>query len=139
MEAVKLLLHNGAQLDNRDLNKTSPLHAAAQGGHTEMVKPLVQRRADPNFSAPDPPLKAGRRNGEITKLLVDYGANPNTPDAIQSAAWDNCADTVWQLLDAGAYVNAKSESSGQTALQAAAAARGHRDILQLLLQKGASS
>ena len=51
-EACKVLLDSGALVDIRDGDGYTQLHAAAEQGHLEVVKLLLVRGSDPNFSTP---------------------------------------------------------------------------------------
>jgi ankyrin repeat protein len=134
-ESLKMLIDSGCQIDTHDLNKVSPLHAAAERGRTEIVKFLLDRRANPNFLAPDSCLMAGRSQPDSIKVLLDYGADPNTKDVLTRAAWDNCFDTVRHMLDHGADVN--DRDLNKTTPLHAACERGYPELVKLLLDRHA--
>jgi ankyrin repeat protein len=135
LDTVAHMLDAGADINIKDLNKVTPLHAACQRERPELVKLLLERGADANLPGPETPLKASRRNGEITKLLISFGANPFDPDLLAATAWDEGLDSVSHLLDAGADVNARDYDK-HTALWAAVE-RNYEAIIMLLMDRGA--
>src|SRR4051794_33634993 len=73
------------QLDiNGGARYTTPLHEAAWGGHTEVVKLLIEKGADMNigssYKAPHTPLQTAAEEGhyEVVELLLQRGADVNT-------------------------------------------------------------
>ena len=84
LDIVKLLLQNGADINNQDSKGISVLHAAIQGGNVEQVKLLVEEGAD---------IKAKDHFGmniyhyalyhpsiEMLNLLYKYNKNIDEPD-----------------------------------------------------------
>jgi hypothetical protein len=90
----------------------TPLHAAAENGHAEMIQLLLSKGADVNARTASgyTPLHLAAKNG--------HGL---------------CARI---LLDAGANVNAQSDN-GETPLYLAAG-NGHGEMVQLLVARGAT-
>jgi ankyrin repeat protein len=87
-----------------------------------------------------PPLACTNGNGELVRLLLAAGADPNTTlrggeTALMTASRTGRVDPVKSLLDAGAKVDAK-DRKGQTALMWAAA-DGHAAVVELLVKAGA--
>ncbi|THU77000.1 ankyrin, partial [Dendrothele bispora CBS 962.96] len=83
---------------------------------------------------------AGRKNYDISNLLLDQGADVNAQggdygNALQAASVNENEGIVKLLLDHGAYVNAQGGFYGN-ALQAASTNR-NEDIVKLLLDQGA--
>ena len=80
---MKLLLDNNADVNARRTDDgATPLHVAAQNGHTEVVKLLLDNNADVNASCTDDgatPLHVAARNGhtEVVKLLGGNIADVN--------------------------------------------------------------
>ena len=69
--------------------------------------------------------------------LVLVGCGPKAPDIlIWEAAFNGDIEAVKRRLAAGAYVNAKDDENGATAL-AYAAVKGQKEIAELLIAKGA--
>jgi cytochrome c len=82
----------------------------------------------------------GKRNIELMKLLLDHGANPNstigTETVLHYAAEDGCLDCIKALVEAGADVNAvTSNGQYQTPLHLAKR-RGLKEIADYLLAHG---
>lgn len=115
MEAVRSLLDQGANINERATFPCSPLDAAAYNGHPAVVQFLLDKGADINAKCRD-------------------GSTP-----FHSAVFNGHADIIRLLLDRGADVNstyASLSASGMTALHFAAL-HGRLDIVQLLLERGA--
>jgi len=79
---------------------------------------------------------AANRDAKIVASLLQAGSNAESDSALITAARSGKLDTIKQLLDRGADVNAKGSTSGHTALMAAVLGN-HRDAAQLLLERGA--
>jgi ankyrin repeat protein len=78
---------------------------------------------------------------EILKLLLDAGANANSPNpegqtALMAVARTGNVTAAQLLIDRGATIDAKEKWGGQTALMWAAARR-HPEMMKLLIAKGA--
>lgn len=67
----------GMSPNSKDENGYTPLHAAAEWGHMELIAYLVEKGGDLNItdSDGDTPLHA-TENVEMAKLLVELGADP---------------------------------------------------------------
>ena len=102
----KPLNPNGTGADPR----RPPMYLAAERGHLEVVRLLLEARADKN---------AARQDGTT---------------ALMAAAVNGHLEVVRLLLEAGADKNAASQD-GTTALMAATA-RGHLEVVRLLLEAG---
>ena len=128
---------------NADNNGDTPLHGAAWNGYTELVKILLETKADVNARKRDDgatPLYIASIRGhtEIVKLLLDYKADVNmgltngdTP--LHTAVWNGHPEVVKILLEKKADVNA-SKHDGATPLDIAAIT-GNIEIMKLLLNK----
>lgn len=110
LEASKLLLRK-SDVGKRGITGITPLHCAAQQGHFEIVKLLINEAADVNAF-------------EIAKV---------TP--LHCAAHRGFSDIVAILLDSKADPNSRNKW-GQSAMHLAAIA-GHIEILEILLKRGA--
>lgn len=99
---------------------TTMLQYAAKSGNAKIVELLINREADINLPGP-PPL--GAENG------------PNLPTwPLHLAAEEGYTAVVRLLLGRGAYIDAGAP--GRTALRAAVE-RGHRDVVEVLLDASA--
>jgi cytochrome c len=111
LEAAKLLIERGA-----DVNAPSILGIA----------PLV------------PAVR--RRNIELIKLLLDHGANPNsvlgTQTALHLAVQAGCFDCVKALVEAGADVNAVTSNGQYRTPLHIAKLRGLGEVADYLLMHG---
>jgi ankyrin repeat protein len=111
IEAIKLLLSNGANLNVKDQWGGSPLHQCSYTGETEAIKLLLSKGADINArdASNETPLHEASRNGktEAVRLLLSNGAAIDTE-------------------------NDAEETPLHTALII-----GHKEIIELLLSKNA--
>ncbi len=89
---ARLLLNKGAEVNARSTNamENMPLHAAAAGKHSEVVKLLIDRGASANVRQHGgwTPLHAAAQNGDLesARTLVAGGADVQTrADNNQSA------------------------------------------------------
>lgn len=86
VEAVKMLLKHGADVNKGDIYDFLPLYYT-QGGSPDITKVLLEHGADPNRSAlyekydkvsPLPLTNAiNSKNVEVVKILLEYGADVN--------------------------------------------------------------
>ncbi|KAL8811242.1 MAG: hypothetical protein Q9223_007574, partial [Gallowayella weberi] len=129
--------------------RMTALHYTAQfglAGITERVLAAVDEPVTKTVNAKDSrgnsPLSTAAWNGhgEMTKTLLDNGANVNAQggdygNALQAASVGGYEQVVKILLDKGADINAQGGHYGN-ALQAASL-RGHEQVVKILLDKGA--
>ncbi len=103
----------GGNVDVRGYAQVTALINAAQNGHSDIVRQLLEAGADINATN-------------------DFGVT-----ALIWAATKGHSDIVRQLLEAGADINAKDiDNDGDTAL-INAAQKGHSDIIRQLLEASA--
>lgn len=113
IEAVKLLIEAGADVNACSDYYGSPLQAASRGGHYEIAEMLVIAGADVNAekTALGNALVCASRKGhnEIVLLLLDAGAHPSAPSGFTCPLWSATYGGDWQtmylLIDYGANVN----------------------------------
>jgi len=143
VEKVRALLQDDPGLiASRDDKGDTPLHRAAQNGHTDVAKWLLGNKAeiDAKNAIGQTPLHAAAFGGyrDLVELLLTNKADVNARSyrgytALHLAASKGYIDVVEVLLAYGANVNAKS-NLGVTPLQAAMA---HKDVVKVLQEAGA--
>merc|ERR1711871_1305085 len=134
---------NAVDTDNRG---ETALHKAAGRGFADVVRTLLQYRADTKCLDRMYKQTALHRASEqghtdVVNLLVDNNSDPNVQDrygesALHKAASGGHLDVITSLCDAGALVDLKSESG--FAPLTAAAKNGHCDAVRLLIASGAA-
>ena len=142
---VANLLKTPLNPDGRCAHRDSPpIWHAAQQGHLEVVRLLLEAGADMNAANTDgtTALFVAAEWGylEVVRLLIEAEADMNAKDAhgdtaLLVAAMRGHLEVVRLLLKAGADMNVV-DTDGATALFVAAA-HGRLEVLQLLLEAGA--
>jgi len=154
LRLIRLLLEAGGIVDPKRVTRyqgRTPLQAAAESGHEEVVLLLLDLGA--SINAPASPssgvtaLQAACFQGHIqlARLLIARGADVNGPPgksngytALQGACLGGEEVIVRLLLDSGADINALgSPYHGGTALHAAVS-RGNMRLVNMLLSANAS-
>jgi ankyrin repeat protein len=152
LTALKLLLENGADINHRMIDGSTPLFVALDKNRPEAARELLAHGADAKLTGRSDvtPLAAAAFNGdaEVAAALMSRGADPKALDAtgkapIVYAAAAGHLPVVSLLLGTRLDVNAKY-GNALTALMWAA---GHADdvpeadglsVVTLLLDKGAA-
>ena len=141
---TKLLREHPEAVNRSGTRAFTPLMYAALYGDAISVRLLLERGADPNLRnlSKASALMYAVDDPDKTRLLLDHGADSNarsdegqTPLLIAAAGHANASAVVQMLLDHGADVKMTS-SSGGTVL-AAAGFSGNKQLLELLLERGA--
>ncbi|KAH7382754.1 ankyrin repeat-containing domain protein [Phaeosphaeria sp. MPI-PUGE-AT-0046c] len=144
-DLVRILIDAGAKIPAADTfklsplymassngNKWSPIQVAAETGHIEIVKLLLQNGADKNSldRTSLSPLHRAAFGGhlQVAKLLLDHGAFLNAPDLYGLTPFDDAANQ-------GADIDTR-DYDGRTPLYKACS-RGELRLARFLLDKGA--
>lgn len=133
-ERVRELLRQGVDVNARDeRERWTPLQKAANKGHEQIVKLLLDAKADTEvhtefMGSPDKTalhLAAQQGHAAVIKMLLDGGAQINAVDAsgktmpLHEAVAANHVESIDLLLTRGADVNAR-DNCGFTVLHGAA-------------------
>lgn len=168
IDTLLALLQAGADVNAKGAYTCTSLVIASAKGHLAAVRLLLQHKADPNVCSPhhmySSPLQAAASVGtmselgsrqlereshsaandraEITRLLLDAGADPNFRGgafgtALHAASWYGREEVARRLIASGAEVGASDESYG-TPLHLSSR-NGHAKIAEMLLAAGADA
>lgn len=142
LEVADYLIKHGADIE---LGASTPLMEAAQEGHLELVKFLLENKADVHAQTQtgDTALTYACENGhtDVAEVLLYFGAElehlsegGRTPLMKACRAGHIC--TVKFLIQKGADVNRQTTNNDHTPLSLACAG-GHQQVVELLLVHGA--
>ena len=145
---VRILLEKGEQVETTDSRRQTTLHRAVQNGRLEVVRTFLDYGADieskSSGNETTPLLVAVdqfRGSEAVALLLVERGADTNVKDrfyersVLGMAAKSGMETLVRALLDRGLPIDSV-DKEGCTPLNLAAS-KGHNNVVQYLLQKGA--
>jgi len=145
-EAVRALLHQGADVNAAQGDGMTALHWAALSGDVDLATMLLYAGANVKASTrlgAFTPLVLASKSGHASMVsaLLEAGANPNdattngtTP--LMLAAASGSVGAVAALLDRGASIDATESAMGQTALMFASA-YDRAPAADLLVKRGA--
>ncbi|XP_064083974.1 serine/threonine-protein phosphatase 6 regulatory ankyrin repeat subunit A-like [Macrobrachium nipponense] len=144
---VKLFISKGANISDKNNNGRTPLHAAVESGHVSVVHELIESgaRVDVHDSEQCTPMYLATYSGYILimKTLLQAKANIYYENEIykdmgdhHNAALGGKCGVIIGLLESTFDVNCKTKK-GDTMLHLAAL-KGHRELVQLLISKGAN-
>ena len=145
VQAVRALIKSGTDVNVRSGDGSTPLLWAANGSNVEIARALIAGKAavDAANDFGITPLLHASRTGDaaMVELLLRAGANPSrahpegeTP--LMAAARSGSVPAVRLLLARGVDVNAAETFQKTTALMWAAA-EGHIDVVDVLIEAGA--
>ncbi|KAK6172991.1 hypothetical protein SNE40_016534 [Patella caerulea] len=165
LEILEILLNSGAVVDVADNMECTPLFHACENDDVKMVKILINKGANVNVQtvSGETPIKVSCRNAEfwffwqgreasggtkalnpdtfppvqITKLLLQAGADPKQATFLPSAVQFGFIDLVIELLDLGMDINMLDDHQRTPLGFACFSASVHTDVVRLLLTYGA--
>lgn len=147
LEAAKLLLDRGADINARNLNGQTALMHASFNGYPEMVQLLLEKGADVNATAESGATAWDHASSvgqvRIVEILEAYGAISRTVREerwqlnrqLLKAAGNGDLEKVRSVLDRGADFDVET-ADGRTALKIAKE-KGHKAVVELLKARGA--
>lgn len=149
LDAVNLLLERGADPSiSTNESGFSPLHISCMCNHIEVAKVLLDAGTDIDKlgNGDETPLFIAAENDchEVVSMLMERGADPTLTDIhgfspLRQCARKNLVQMVGTLLDGGGVrinIN-EANGSGNAFPLYIAAIKGRRELLQLLLERGA--
>lgn len=133
---ARALLDAGIHPDAADAQGRTALLAAAEAGHGQIVRLLVERKASLTDQK-EPPLVVAARGGdaEALRVLLDAGAAPDLPGAEGSTALETAA--ALGNVEAVEALATRSGPDGADRALLAAAAAGRADAVAILVEAGA--
>ncbi|MFO7827231.1 MAG: ankyrin repeat domain-containing protein, partial [Bacteroidales bacterium] len=144
LDIVKLLLKNDAIVDARYIGAASPLTTAAVADHNEISKYLVNQNANINLvcNMMVTPIYPAiiNNNKEMVDFYLERNAKINYRDLagrtpLYITVRDGFTEITKTLINHGANVKVKDESTNQNLLHIAAA-NGRTEIAKLLINQG---
>lgn len=120
MDEFKRMIHEGADINQKDDFGRPPLHVAVNMGNIEMIELLLVKGANINSvdeKGDSPLFKITTDDGQIISLLLGYGANPNIENKdgrtiLDKAYEENLVDVVRILHRHGAKSTIKPGDYG---------------------------
>ncbi|KAL6803985.1 ankyrin repeat-containing domain protein [Trichoderma sp. SZMC 28012] len=142
--AMKLLIDHGAEINQQDLWRQTPLFRACYGGKQDAVKWLLENGADvecaDRFRTSALAIAVWNDREGIVKLLLENGADVKSPKngstLLSKAITHNHEGIVKLLFKHGADANFMFDNQPMLYV---AISREHEDIVKLLLEHGADA
>ena len=141
LDMVTLLLQYGANINIKDRDLWTPLHAAATCAHFKIVILLVESGANITAINGDGYMPHDIAEGEVTQQYLEnelarLGLTEDKIDELRQAPQVNMLDDINHILSTNGDLNQPLDQGG-TFLHTAIA-NGFNDIVSLLLKNGAS-
>lgn len=146
VKLAKMIEEGTVKNDDPHVDGVTATHVAAQGGHLQSVKMLIEANADVTVLDDEersPLLLAVKGNhGDVASALVEGGADPNTPYVDDEGESHNLlldsiivenSDFALLLISKGADIYSEDEHKVTTLLQASH--RGMVDVVRALISK----
>uniref|UniRef100_A0A670JZE6 Uncharacterized protein n=1 Tax=Podarcis muralis TaxID=64176 RepID=A0A670JZE6_PODMU len=139
-EVVKLLLNHGANVNAKDNELWTPLHAAATCGHINLVKILIQHGADLLAVNADGNMPYDLCEDEPTLDVIEtcmayQGITQEKINETRAAPEQAMVDDITEMIATGQDLNG-TDAQGATLLHIAAA-NGYLHAAEILLDHGA--
>lgn len=140
LDAVMVLVKNGADVNNSTASRSTPLRAACFDGRLSIVKYLLENGAD--ISIPNKygntclMISSFKGHAKVVRLLLEWGANPDikahcNATSIHFAVDCGHIDVVKELVHFNASMITNSD--GMTPIMIAAES-GREDVVSFLLE-----
>lgn len=139
LEAIKVILAAGANIDRRNVAGESAMMLAAIQGHKEVVHFLIQKEAQINHPGWTPLIYAATTGKtDVIKILIDNHAyidssSPNGVTSLMMAIRGGHVSAVRLLIEEDADVRVKNDA-GETALDWAERAK-NAEMIRLIRSK----
>ena len=145
VEAIRVLLDNGADVNTQNKYKSTPLHMASIGGHAEAVHLLLERGANATLKNKDGNRAVGLAyqsgHSKTARAFLEFGhggswvkSNINKWPPLNRALFDGNIELTRDLLERGAELTAQAHDE-LIPLQAASLG-GHTEAIRFLLEQG---
>lgn len=141
LDALQVLIDNGANLKVKDKYGTDAVLLAADRGHAAVLRVLIENGADVNLNHLRRAVK--KNHVEALRILIDHVGNVDAHDGFRdetllmyaASKSETNVDSVHVLLESGANVNARNQVN-DTALMFAVKS-GNVNVVRCLLDNGA--